>query len=76
MTQQKIIEKTIEAIKQLPPDKAEEISDFADYVLKKFEEQSITGNIQKIISDSQSFSFLAEEEELYSIKDLKEKYNG
>ena len=73
MTQQKIIERTIDAIKQLPPDKAEEISDFADYVLKKFEEQSITGNIQKMVSDSNTFSFLAEEEELYSLKDIKEK---
>jgi hypothetical protein len=71
MTQQKIIERTIEAIKQLPTEKAEEISDFADFVLKKFEEQSITGNIQKIVSDSKAFNFLSEEEELYSVKDVK-----
>ena len=73
MTQQKIIERTIEAIKQLPTEKAEEISDFADFVLKKFEEQSITGNIKKIVSDSKAFNFLSEEEELYSVKDVKEK---
>ena len=71
MTQQKIIERTIEAIKQLPTEKAEEISDFADFVLKKFEEQSITGNIQKIVSDSKAFNFLSEEEELYSVKDVR-----
>jgi hypothetical protein len=35
MTKQKIIDKTLEAINQLPTDKAEEISDFADFVLKK-----------------------------------------
>jgi hypothetical protein len=71
MTQEKIIERTTEAIKQLPTEKAEEISDFADCVLKKFEEQSITGNIQKIISDSNSFNFLAKDEELYPLCDIK-----
>jgi thiamine phosphate synthase YjbQ (UPF0047 family) len=73
MTKQKIIDKTLEAINQLPTDKAEEISDFTDFVLKKFEEQAITNNIQKIISDSSTFSFLLEDEELYSIKDIKEQ---
>ena len=73
MTQEKIIERTIEAIKQLPPEKAEEISDFADYILKKFEEQSIRANIQKIVSESKTFGFLAEDEEIYSVKDIKDK---
>lgn len=72
MTKQNIIDKTVQAINQLPREKAEEISDFADFVLKKFEEESITSNIQKIISDSDSFSFLAEDEDIYSVKDVKE----
>jgi hypothetical protein len=73
MTKQNIIDKTIQVINQLPTEKAEEISDFADFVLKKFEEQSITKNIQKIMSDSDSFSFLAEDEDIYSVKDIKER---
>lgn len=35
MTRQAIIERTIKAINQLPEDKEEEISDFADFVIKK-----------------------------------------
>jgi len=33
MTRQAIIERTIQASNQLPEDKAEEISDFADFVI-------------------------------------------
>lgn len=76
MTRQAIIERTIKAINQLPEDKAEEISDFADFVIKKFEDNRITESIQQLASKSQAFDFLNEEEDLYSSNDLKEKYNG
>jgi len=76
MTRQAIIERTIKAINQLPEDKAEEISDFADFVIKKFEDNRITESIQQLASKSQVFDFLNDEEDLYSSNDLKVKYNG
>jgi hypothetical protein len=76
MTRQIIIERTLKAINQLPEDKAEEISDFADFVFKRYEEQELTNGIQKLASESQTFDFLNNEDEIYSISDLKEVYNG
>ena len=76
MTRQAIIEKTLKAISLLPENKAEEISDFADFVIKKYEDQKLTDAIQQIITDSKTFSFLESEEELYTVADLKEVYNG
>lgn len=76
MTKQAIIEKTVRFLNQLPDDKAEEISDFADFIFKKYEESIISEGIQQLSSDSKTFEFLKEEEELYSLKDIKEKYNG
>jgi len=76
MTRQAIIERTIKAIKQLPEEKAEEISDFADFVTKRYEEHLLTQDIQKLTSDSKTFDFLHNEEDLYSADDLKEVYNG
>lgn len=76
MTKQAIIERTIKAINQLPEDKAVEISDFADFIIKKFEDNRIIENIQQLASNSQVFDFLNDEEELYSSNDLREKYNG
>lgn len=76
MTRQAIIGRTIKAINQLPEEKAEEISDFADFVTKRYEEHLLSQGIQKLASDSQTFNFLHHEEDLYSIVDLKEVYNG
>ncbi len=76
MTRQAIIERTINAINRLPEEKALEISDFADFLSKRYEEDKLTQGIQQLASDSDTFNFLAEEEELYSEADLKEVYNG
>ncbi len=76
MTKQIIIERTLNAINLLPEDKAEEISDFADFVFKRYEEQELTAGIHKLASESQAFDFLKTEDEIYSIEDLKEVYNG
>ena len=75
MTRQAIIERTVQVINQLPQEKASEISDFADFLIKKYEEQLIIDNIQKLVTESKSFSFLNEEEDLYYLSDLKEKYS-
>jgi len=48
MTRQACIDRTIEAINQLPEDKAEEISDFVAFDMKRFEENRLTGQIQEI----------------------------
>ncbi|MCF0074423.1 hypothetical protein LZD49_28320 [Dyadobacter sp. CY261] len=76
MTKQAIIERTLEAINQLPVDKAEEISDFAEFVRKRHEEQQLTECIQRLVENSEAFDFLKGEEEIYSVGDLKEVYNG
>ena len=76
MTRQLIIERTLKVINQLPDEKAEEISDFADFVFKRYEEHELTNGIKKMASKGQAFNFLNNEEETYSVADLKEIYNG
>ena len=76
MSRKAIIERTIKVINQLPEDKAQEISDFADFVSKRYEEHQLTQGIQKLIANSKTFDFLNDEEDLYSVADLKEVYNG
>jgi hypothetical protein len=74
MTKEAIIEKTVKTLNILPHEKAEEIADFADYIMKKYDEDILTQGIRKLTEQSDSFSFLTEEDDLYSIKDIKEKY--
>ncbi len=74
MTNQIIIEKTIRAIKRLPDNKIQEVSDFVEFISKKYE-GSLTEGMQKLVSESSVFEFLDEEEDLYSEADLKEVYD-
>ncbi len=76
MNKQSIIERTLKAINQLPEDKAEEISVFADFLIKRYEEQLLTEGIQRLTANSQAFDFLNNEEDIYSEDDLKEIYNA
>lgn len=76
MTRQAIIDRTIKAINQLPEDKAEEISDFADFLSKRYEEYQLQQGIQQLSATSKAFDFLNDEEDIYTIADLKEVYNG
>ena len=73
MTKEAIIQKTLEALKILPKEKAEEISDFADFLLRRYEALSLQQGIQTLQSQSETFNFLNEEEELYSPADIKDK---
>ena len=76
ITRQAIIQRTVNAINQLPGNKAEEISDFADFVIKRYEEHQLTQGIQTLTVKSNAFDFLNYDEDLYSESDLKEMYNG
>lgn len=74
MTREAIINKTLKVLTALPAEKAEEIADFADYVFKKHEDDLLQKGIEKLVAQSDAFNFLAEEEDIYTVKDIKEKY--
>lgn len=74
MKREILLKKTIDNLNKLPDQNLQEISDFSEFLLMKFENKMITENIQKLVSDSKSFTFLEDEEDLYSVNDLKEKY--
>lgn len=75
MNRQAIIERTFAVISQLPTEKIQEISDFADFIISRHEELQLTKGIQRMTEDSRSFDFLNHEDDLYTEADLKEVYN-
>jgi mRNA interferase MazF len=75
MDRNNLIEPTIRKIKQLPETKIKETYDFAEFLLSKIDDQILQKGIQELASKSNVFSYLNEEEDLYSVNDLKEKYN-
>ncbi len=74
MSREELINRTLTTLSRLPQDRLQEVSDFADFVLKKYDEEILQEGMEKLSSDSGSLKFLEEEENLYSTKDLKEKY--
>ncbi|MBZ9787862.1 hypothetical protein LB456_10385 [Psychroflexus sp. CAK57W] len=74
MKRQALIEQALGKMKQLPDSKILEINDFVDFLTSKMEDEMLLDNIQRLSSESTSFDFLNEEEDLYKVSDLKEHY--
>ncbi len=54
----------------LPREKAEQISEFADFMIKSYEDQELTHDIEYIASEDSSFDFIDEEEDLCTVNDI------
>jgi hypothetical protein len=76
MNRQLLINNAVDKIKKLPDTKIQEINDFADFLLKKIDDKIMVDNIEKIVSESNTFNFLNDEEDLYNENDLKERFNN
>lgn len=76
MTKQALIERTVGAIQKLPQEKAEEVFDFVLLLLKRHEERSLTEGLHHLASTVSALEFLHEEEDLYTLADLKKVYHG
>jgi len=74
MIRETLINKTIKTLSKLPNDKVREVSDFTEYILKKYEEETLQNGIEKLVSDSNAFQFLADDDDLYTVNDIIEKY--
>lgn len=74
MNRSVLIKETIDKIQLLPDIKIQEINDFAEFLLSRIDDKILLEGIQKLASESKSYEFLKNEEELYSVNDIKEKY--
>lgn len=72
MSKEQILQKTIGKLKRLDERKLKEAEDFVDFLLRKISEEELTQEIQKQAEKGEAFAFLKEEEDLYSVDDLKE----
>jgi len=74
MMRETLINKTIKILSKLSNDKIRDVSDFTEYILKKYEKETLQKGIEKLVSDSNAFQFLNDEEDLYTLNDIIEKY--
>ena len=76
MSRQELLDLTIDKIKKLPDVKIRAINDFAEFLLSKLDDALILEGIQKLTSDTKSFDYLMDEEDIYSVNDLKERFSS
>lgn len=74
MNRNLIIEKIQSKLIRLPDNQLQEMNDFADFLLSKIDEKITVEGIKKLVQNSKAFQFLLEDEDLYTVNDLKEKY--
>lgn len=72
MTREELIKSTMDKLAKLFEENLREVLDFTEFLLNKIEQKDFTAGIQQLVGDSACFKFLEDEEDLYSIKDLKE----
>ena len=74
MSREQLIQKALIAIQKLPQEKIMEVSDFADFILKKHEDELLAKGISKIVAQGKPYTFLENDDNIYTVNDLKEKY--
>ena len=74
MERETILKKTVEKLDKLSEDKLIEVEKYIDKLLRKTDDKLLIEGIQRITSESISFEYLKDEEDIYSVNDLKEKY--
>lgn len=74
MKREILIQDTLNKIQKLPDSKVQEINDFAEFLLRKIDDKILLEGIQNLASNSKTFEYLNNEENLYSLNDIKEKY--
>lgn len=72
MKRDKVLKETIEKLHQLNEGKLKEAKDFVEFLLSKIADRELMNDIQKQAEKGKTFDFLRDEEELYSLEDLKE----
>ncbi|MCB0773394.1 MAG: hypothetical protein KDB93_08460 [Flavobacteriales bacterium] len=76
MTKQAIIERTLSILNNMPRKGADEVLDFANLLLKRHEERTLSQGLSQLSAGSAAMDFLQEEEDLYTLADLKQVYHG
>ncbi len=74
MTRETLLQRTLDHLSKLPQDKLSEVADYVEFIFKKYEDEILQKGIEKLVSNSKTFSYLKDDEDLYTVNDLKEKY--
>jgi len=76
MNREKLLNDAIAKLKMLPEDKVILAHDFTEFLYHKYEEYILREGVQNLVVESESFKFLKNDEDIYTVNDIKGKYNA
>ena len=68
MEREVLVKNTIGRIEQLPTKRVQEVNDFLEFIIRRTDDAMITEGLQQLSSISNTFDFLYNEPELYSVR--------
>ncbi len=74
MSREELLKITIENLNNLSDKRLEEVSEYVGNLSAKMDDKILNEGIKSIVSNSKSYEFLQDDEELYKVSDIKEKY--
>ena len=74
ITRELLIKRTLDHLSKLPDHQIKEVSDFAEFLLNRIDDQLLTEGIGKLATEMKAYKFLDTEEDLCSVNDLKVRY--
>jgi hypothetical protein len=74
MSREELIKSTIENLNQLSDTRIQEVLDYVRFLSSRIDDKIISEGINTLTSNSKTYAFLHDEEELYQVNDLKEVY--
>ena len=74
MSREDIIKDTIKKLNQLSDNRLQEVSDYVSFLSAKIDDKIISDGIKSLTSNSKTYEFLHDDEDLYQVNDVKEKY--
>lgn len=74
MSKDLLIKKTVDHLARLPETEVKQVSEFAEFLLRKLDDRLLNEGIKQFISGSSGYKFLQDEEDIYTVDDLRERY--
>ncbi len=74
MNKDAVIQEMLEVLRKLPEEKIVEVSHYVQFLLKKMDDLELDKGMEKMATESETFKFLKDEPDIYTLNDLKEVY--
>jgi hypothetical protein len=74
MEREVLVKSTVDKIEQLPISRIQEVNDFVEFIIQKADDSFITEGLQQLSSYGNTYDFLYDEPDLYTVNDLKVKF--